>query len=210
MKKMVSILAVGFLFAALMTAPAVAQEPNLLGLYIDEVASDNHMVVEGYGIITVYLVLSDPVNPDYNGTGEVRNVEMIGAFECGLTLDSDDIIVGIEFPLDSVNIGNWSTGDFIVGFALPGVEVGDDRLATLATISIFSFGEPESNIYLRTVEPPSIPGHMAYVDRDVTVGSDLVAMYPASGYYEIPVFYVNDGVVATENMSWGNVKSLYR
>ena len=49
---------------------------------------------------------------------------------------------------------------------------------------------------------------MAITDADHEYA--LEPAYPSSGDYEMPIFGLNMGVVPEDDMSWGEVKSLYR
>jgi len=208
MKKSAILLAGVLLLAIPVGGKSLAQDTNLLGLYVDEQMSDNNLIVEDVGLVPVYVVLSHPVNPNFNGSGDPRDVDRVGGFECGFVLDSADFIVDSEFPMDHVNIGDLY--EMIVGFATPYLVVGDDRAVTLVTLTIFTLAELNSYIYLRPIDAPSIPGQMAYLDGEDDYSTWVVPMGPASGSWDIPVFSINGGVVAMENASWGSVKSLYR
>ena len=74
-------------------------------------------------------------------------------------------------------------------------------------LTIYTAGNPESNVFLQPSDPPSIYGQLAMLDADDIY--TLVPMDPTSGSIETPVFFVNSkGQFSTYN--WGTMKTMFR
>lgn len=182
----------------------MASDPNLLGLFYDQDATVNEVVIDANTQQTLYLVLLDPVNDEYDGGGS-RNVAYVGGFECGVAPSGGDILLSVDFPLSAVNVG--SSANLIVGYA-SALPVGGARAATLATLHVFSFGNNRAGYRLSPASPASLSGTMAYVDAE-EAAENLVAMAPVSGAFERPVFWFGDWHTS-ESAGWGEIKSLFR
>jgi hypothetical protein len=192
--------------AALLAAPrpVAASDPNQLGLFYDQSATVNEIAIDPNTQQALYLVLLNPVNDDYGG-GSSRNVAYVGGFECGVLPAGSDILLSVDFPLAAINVG--SSANLIVGYA-SALPVGSGHAATLATLHVFSFGNNRAGYRLSPASPPSLSGSMAYLDAEDQT-DNLVAMMPASGTFEQPVFWFGDWHVR-ESARWGEVKSLFR
>ncbi|MBK9776893.1 MAG: hypothetical protein IPP62_11095 [bacterium] len=193
-----------FLLTCLLPAAGRADDSNLLGLFYDTGGTVDQVAIDPYTQHALYLVLLNPVNDGFGGSG-TRDVGSVAGFECGIVPPSGDMLLSVEFPALAINVG--STNNLIVGFA-SAVPVSSSRAATLATVRVMSFGNNRAGYLLSTATPQSIPGVMAYVDAEDT-GDDLVGMMPVSGAFNRPVFWFGDWNVR-ENARWGEVKSLFR
>ncbi len=167
-----------------------------MGLYADQDATITQVEASG-GQLPLYLVAMDPVDDSGSVPGSLQG------FECLVTFQSaSDFVMDVSFPVSVINVGTLD--NLIVGFGsplpLPGSAV------VLATVVVYTNGQPESNIFLGPSEPASIPGYLAVIDQDF----NLMPMEPVSGDIQRPVFYINSGGPPLENASWGTAKILYR
>jgi hypothetical protein len=108
---------------------------------------------------------------------------------------------------------------FIVGLGTPLPPDADGNFVlAVPTFFLMSPGATVS-FYAGPADPASIPGFPAYVNgEDLTeiipmvFSTDLDGMYTDDeGWLTIPLAVINgEAPVATENATWGSVKSLYR
>ncbi len=190
--------------ALLIPAVGMAQWQNELGIYTEDMASN---ITSDFAVTTtVYFVITNPYNVD-----EDRPVEWVNAYECSIELEGTGFLLALRWPVDAINIGTMTNQ--IVGFA-SGVQVVD-QAAVIAEMDVFyadSTGGPLT-LTLKPVEPPSIPGYMAYVDGDSEYPNDgLISLMTVSGDWNSPVFAINADpeIVATDQSSFDNIKAMYR
>ncbi len=191
------------LVISLAAALAVADD-NQLGLFYDTSATIDEIEISPNSTHSLYLVLLNPVNDSYDGGG-VRDVDFVSGFECALEAPSGDILLGVTFPGQALNLG--STDNIVAGFATA-VSVTSDRAAMLATISVLTMGNSPVGYRLMPTSDPTHPNKMAYVDSE-DPDDNIVDMSPISGSHDRPVFTFGD-YTFEENAMWGAVKSLYR
>ncbi len=187
---------------------------NQLGVYTDIAGGgDNvNVTVPMYTAFTAYLVVTNPYNTEFDdGLGNIseRAVHRVSAFECQVRwVAGGGIITGTTIPNLGVNFG--TPPDYIVGYDTPIDVVGGAGVLISWTILVGDIDSHE--IFMDIFSSPSIPGAMAIADGDDVNPGDLVQVFPASGGFANPVFGINPvpPVVAIEEASWGNVKSLFR
>jgi len=191
---------------------AWAFDDNLIGLFYDTDASIHEVEVSANSTHLLYLVLLNPVNEDYDG-GSVRDVEYVSGFECAILHPSGDVLLGMTFPTEGLNLG--TPENIVAGFATA-VPVTSQRVAVLATLSVLTMGDNPEGYRLVPTEAPSHPNTMAYVDSEDPDGEvpdpevdNIVDMMPTSGSFDRPVFTFGDYTV-DETAKWGEVKALYR
>jgi hypothetical protein len=174
--------------------PTFAQD-NRIGLFSDAAATINQ--VDGAsGQLNLYMVA---LNPTDGG----RPLATIRGFEARITFKSlADFVLAANFPVNVINVG--SLDNLIVGYGEPLPVSGS--AAVIATVAVYTAGQPESNIFLGPSDPPSMAGYMTLLDGEF----NLVFMEPASGDPGVPVFYVNSSGPPLESLSWGTAKSLFR
>lgn len=143
-----------FLLTSLLPAAGRADDSNLLGLFYDTGGTVDQVAIDPYTQHALYLVLLNPVNDGFGGSG-TRDVGSVAGFECGIVPPSGDMLLSVEFPALAINVG--STNNLIVGFA-SAVPVSSSRAATLATVRVMSFGNNRAGYLLSTATPQSIPG----------------------------------------------------
>lgn len=188
-------------------AAAALAEPNEIGIYTTEDGDHANTSYNGVpGTFTAYVVCTDPVNFDYGwpGSGVQQAVTTIGGFEFKIVLPAGVVLLGYEMPPESLNVA--TPPEWFAGTNAPVV----DGHCTLLTLSLGAFVQEPSQIYLSPVTsyPPSVPGLMALTDYNDDFR--LIAAYPVSGGFAMPVFGLWSSVVPTEDASWGDLKSLYR
>lgn len=191
-------------FVALAPSPGRAYDPNLLGLFYDAEATVDQIETGPNAQHALYLVLLNPVNDGYGGSG-TRDVGYVSGFECGIEPPTGDFLLGVDFPVAAVNVG--SADNLVVGFAAA-VPVGTGRTATLATLRVLTLGNNRDGYLLSPASTPSIAGAMAYVDAEDT-DDNLVAMMPVSGAFDRAVFWFGNWNIR-QTAPWGAVKSLFR
>jgi hypothetical protein len=217
MKKLL-LVATALIALSLLASTVVVAEPthpNELGLYtnVDGTGATGGFY-EQYNEFVLYLVLTKPADTE---NGEVP-YPAIRYFECRLDFSPFGSLIktGEYLPATSVNLGEtsalYSEGylEYIVGFATD-VPVTNESVV-LVTLTFLSLNDPgRIEVTLgptRNYTPPSIPGQMAFGGA---WPSDPRVMYSVSGSHDAPVFIINgEEAVATEQMSFGQVKALYR
>jgi len=199
---------------AFLTPMASQAQPyhNELGLYTEMTGDENavNISVQEFLAFTVYLVITNPYNDEFdNGDGNLvgRAVEHVGAFEGQLHWDRTFVLrLSMELPNNGINFAEYP--DLLVGYSTP-VAVTSGS-AVLATFSFLVLDSEPYEFFLGIFSSPTFPNSMAYVDADDQYGSDIVPLNPVSGDFAMPVFGINNNVVAIENESWGGVKALFR
>ncbi len=189
-------LTVTALMMLIMLYPATGAAYGSLGLYADEGATVTQVQASG-GQLPLYLVAMDPVDDSGSTPGGLQGFECLLAFQ-----SPSDFVMDVAFPTPAVNLG--SLDNLIVGFGSPVPLAGS--AVVLATVVVYTTGQPEANIFLHPSDPPSIPGYLAVIDQDF----NLMPMEPASGDDQRPVFYINSGGPPLESATWGTAKILYR
>jgi hypothetical protein len=191
MKKMLLIMAL-VLLAANSALAIVDVTPNKMGLYWDNVGD----TLCRYSVSTptnLYLICTSPY------------FDTIEGFECGIDIVGDYYILGAEFA--NPNALDVAAGfqNFIVGFGTP---TNTQAATLLVTLNILPTSD-SLEFYLHESSPASIAGDYPVILGDGELRQmDVTSIY--SGASAIMVPYVCEGVVATEEMSWESVKSLYR
>jgi len=176
-----------------------ALDENRFGLYYDRAATIDEIDVAANSQQVLYLVLINPV-------GEFGSIYLVGGFECSIVPATGDILLGVAFPLNAINIG--SVDNLIVGYDNQGLQVASGGGTTLATFSILTMGNNPEGYFLLPASPSSHPNTMAYLDLGDSPGLIIDAL-PVSGSFERHVFTFGDYTV-DEDRKWGDVKSLYR
>ena len=188
-------------------AGALAEELNLVGVYADEAMNEATASATAGDILTVYVVLADPINPHLNRPGG-EDVDNVGCYSFTLDLTTN---------LEPVNKAAYIARPECTGVCTEFrscygslIPVGSNRLITLISFDLRYLGSGPAEIRLR---PPSIDvleGQMDFWYRDAQMTGWMLPMNPASGSFEMPVFVVNGDQVATANENWGSLKSTYR
>jgi len=147
------------------------------------------------GIVQTYLYLTDVSAP------------AIGAYEFALsyTGGSAPVVVDAGLPPQGVNFG--SGNEYIVGVGTPLVP---DQFGNVILMSPqFFVSDPAAvSIFVVPTSIPTVPDQITYVEFDDV--SIQHAMNPASGSFNDRIFAFNEDIIATENSSWSDVKSMYR
>jgi len=194
MKKVVAILMMS-LFAT--SAFAVVDDAvNSMGIYFDLDADVYEATGPQYVPFNAYVMLT---NPDFGGLfGYEFNFEVIG--NCSVT----GVALSGTGPID---VG---TGCYIVGLAAP---LATSPATVLATISVFPMSADPISFELMGALPNSIVGSTVpalLLEGDAIIPAGLSAGLTEEGDTQICAYYNGAGVVATDEASWDEVKSLYR
>ncbi len=192
MKKLIVLLMV--IFVATSAFAIVDEDPNSMGFYFDTEA--DVPCVEGataYSSHTMFLVMT---NPDFDN---------LFGFEAGYDIVGEANVLGLAFTNpQALNVGTPS--NMIVGFGSPTVTSPITTVAVLEVLYMSTTGDP-LEFYLHGTTPSSIDP--AY---PVFLLADGVLLQGGMSVVDGPTAQINGGctVVATESMSFDNVKSLYR
>jgi hypothetical protein len=206
MRKMLTSLCFILCLGSMLAPDAVQAQPwnNEIGLYTDLSAdlSSTSIIVEPNVPFNVYLIVTNPVREEQNPSeidwvnGCIYRMPIIGSglYELANIPNGE----GIRF---------LNPQDFTVGFSDP-VPVPENRAVLIVTFTFMTVDYDPKLFFLQPAES------FAYPNKVLTIlpypGTRVQDVYPVSGDYELPVFGINPGVVATENVSWGGVKALYR
>jgi hypothetical protein len=197
-------LILSFALIAVSGAGALAEELNLVGVYADEEMSESTATATAGDILTVYVILNDPINPHLNRPGG-EDVDNVGCYS--FTLDLTTNLEPVAKAARPECTGVCTEFKSCYGALIP---VGGNRLITLISLDVRYLGSGPAEIRLR---PPSfeiLENQMDFWYRDVEQTGWILPMNPASGSFDIPVFVVNGDQVPATNENWGSLKSTYR
>jgi len=222
----VFIVVVCILFAGSLLAPGVGHAQvfdNEIGLYTDLSAShaSTSILIEPNVLFHVYAIVTNPFNEEFVPADCVppiqRDITLIDAFQLRLIKSG----VGL-YTLEAIPNGGATTNigflpDYAFGFSEP-LQVPEDRVTHLITFTFMVADSDPKELFLEpTVSLPSnnflgIYDAQEYVawPRDCPWDGPYQICHPVSGDCSMPVFGINTSVVATENVSFGSVKALYR
>jgi hypothetical protein len=202
MKKLVVLLLATLV--ATSAAAVVDPDPDMMGIYFDVSADNNCYTATPNVPFFAYAIVTNTT------TAGIDAYEF--SYEMVVPVGSE----GLLFRLAN-NIANGAASGVDVGESGP---LGGDHIVGLATplpaspaIIVHAWqymllGAFPVDVYLRAASVPSLPGGFPVVQG---VGTGLMTVGQSTGGPEIPVATINgDCVVATEDASWGSVKSLYR
>jgi hypothetical protein len=200
-------LILSFALIAVSGAGALAEELNLVGVYADEEMSESTATATAGDILTVYVILNDPINPHLNRPGG-EDVDNVGCYSFTLDLTTNlEPVAKAAYPARPECTGVCTEFKSCYGALIP---VGGNRLITLISLDVRYLGSGPAEIRLR---PPSfeiLENQMDFWYRDVEQTGWILPMNPASGSFDIPVFVVNGDQVPATNENWGSLKSTYR
>jgi len=192
-------------FVASSAWAVVDPDPDMLGIYFDLNADDNCITVPSNTPFFAYLILTNSTAPAINAYEfSFVNCVCAGIENLFFMLASNiahNVVAGVD-------VGSHTAleGQYIVGLAeaLPTTE------ATLLHSWEFMMGAVlPVQMYIGPTTVPSLPGGLPVVQN--AEGSILMTVGTSTGGPEIPVATMNtDCVVATENLTWGDIKALYR
>lgn len=195
MKKLVVLL-----MAMVIATGAFAQidpDPNALGLYFDMEAT----IVEGPAGVpftTAYLLLTNPTEAYVNGFELKINTD--GAYIMGATFAGD---------VGGANVGgDLLQGTFFVGFNAP---VSTGQITEMAELTFMAVGDMNAMFLSSVGVDASLPTELPIIVYSDSSGDQWMHIATTTALPGMPCFIINGtGVVATESMSMGSVKALYR
>lgn len=165
------------LIGALPPACGALPDQDIVGLYADPWAISDAAWVDPYSQLHLYLVLNRPSSYDD-----------IQAWECGLPVPDDILLMGVELPDGAFNIG--LPPNYVVYLPEPLPWAEHVVLAELNYL-VLGDGDEAREFYLTAADPSSTePPQPCYVTEDG--GYQYVPMIPSSGSVDDPVFFLND------------------
>lgn len=203
------------IFVALLAAGAAqGQFVNRIGVYgsptpdspMGDIQNpDTNVHTPGPGFLDLYLVCVNPYNA-------VRGapIAMLGGYELSIRIDLAWALHSVTLPPDILDLDGATDALYCSGM-VPVSDHGDNRIALLGTIRLWHT-EPQPGIGVVFVDPyfvaPSIPDHMAVTDA--LDNFSLHRADPSAWSEDMPVCYINYFWDPAEDLSWGDVKALYR
>jgi hypothetical protein len=185
------------LMAMLIAASAVAivdPDDDMMGFYFDLEA--DYPCIEGaapYSTHNLYLIVTRPTAAELFG------------FEAGFTVEGEGMVLGVEFSVENfINVG--TNDNMIVGFGEP---LETTQATLLATFSIMYMDTTMGplDFYLHGSEPSSMDPLYPVVLLD---GGVLQSMGISAAVGPTAQFNGGCQVLATDNVSFDSIKSLYR
>lgn len=210
----VSLLAALFIFLTMVDS-GTAFGANKVGLYLEQDGSGPLGSTALQVPFSVYLVLTDPVDP----SGTTGNVLAVVGFELSILFEPAPVshlqLREVILPDGALDIGiskDVESGaiDFAVGVPLgrgPRVIDGAAVLVEMRFLALDSAPVTATLVPLRAIQ--SIEGEMCYVsDGALRDDNALVPMQAING--DGVDFEFNGVVLATESRTFGSVKALFR
>ena len=197
MKKLLFILA-----AMLIATTALAQ--NEVGIYVvdnpsDTTAEEDACYMGPVGEFEIYCVLTDPFNENTNSS-----ITPLGGFEFRVEWPADIFVT----PVIDVSATNFQTPpDFLCGADIR-VQRG---MCTMITFTVAAMTMDPALWYITPISDPevqTIPGGICVTDANDSFS--ISEAMPVSGSFTRPVFGMWFCVVDNEDVSFGDVKSLFR
>jgi hypothetical protein len=171
--------------------------PDGIGIYADLEGTQASMMAEP-GMVELHVLATGLSEPGG-----------IGGWEMSLYFDGPVTYLGYLIPYNHINVGIFPS--FSVGAG------GDIRpqapVIHLMTMTFLVTGTDPADFYIRAAHLPEggSLGNDLPVYADGANFSHLVNLFPSSGSVELPVFSINgEQPVATEPVSFGGIKALYR
>jgi hypothetical protein len=200
MKKLVVLILASLLVANIASA-VVDPDTNSMGFYFDLNADVYEFVAAPYAIYPCYVMLT---NPDFDAVFGYEfgyDVAPLGAFTItGTVLNGTG----------AIDVGG-APQNHIVGLAAP---IATSAATLIATVNVFVLSAEPLSFTLHGATPNSIPGSVA--PSLLLAGDQIIPTGLSAGFDEITglpnvcAFVNGTGVVATDEASWDQVKSLYR
>ncbi len=197
MKKIAIVLAFTLLVAGQVFADPIDPDKDGIGVYFDPCACVNCVPME-VGSQWGYIVITHPTSP-----------EGVGGWEARMDFDGPAALSDWEVMGDALNF--LSPPQFYVGIGTPVINPFTYPAIIVARFQLHLYDDTVPvNFYLDGIYSPSLEsGQPAYLD-----GSDYNIIKPLqqpTGGPDIPCATINgDCAVPTEDISWGDIKSLYR
>lgn len=200
MRKLVTLLTAALLLTG---ASAYAQGPNTIGVYFDLAGENNCSAAAPYANVNAYLIAKD-----------ITVSSGISGWECSVRTEPATLPAGLNVTLANAGLNVLAYPQFQVGLAsaLP-----FSPAIVLATMSTFYLGGPVL-FGIGPCTPTSFPDAIGpgYAAGDnpglltrLVPSSNVPAPFPNT-FWVAGIGAGPTCPVATENDSWGGVKSLYQ
>ncbi len=198
------------LLVLLLATPAAAQidpDPDGVGIYADTGAMLTSIMIDPGTSFEVYLIATN-ISEDNILAWNLRIRHDTGLWVGNYTIPYDFHDTHQDFESDGINIGVWNDID-----AIPRIPLGLGPNMILLTMSVIPLVDQPQHLYIENTVIHTIPEpYPAYESTESwDTGDGWVELHPSSGSYDAPVFVVNGAdPIATEAMTLGQVKALYR
>lgn len=197
MKKLV-VLALASLFVANVAFAVVDPDTNSMGFYFDANADVYEYATAPYVVVPTHVVLTMP------------DFAAVYGYEFGYSIVGNHMVSATTLmgpgPID---VGG-GPGNHIVGLAGP---LATGEATVLTTLSIFVLDANPIHFTLTGATPNSVVGSntpAVLLEGDVILATGVSSWDEASSAPTVCAMINDTGVVATEEASWDQVKSLYR
>ncbi|MCP4572698.1 MAG: hypothetical protein GY838_10140 [bacterium] len=182
--------------------PDIGHYPNEIGLFTTPdptSASDTRLDAPTAGTYTIYLICSNPWNDRLN-----RPIPELGGFDLIIYLPS-----GWDFSHVNLPPGVFDLSPDLRSFYCSGlIPVVSDQVV-LATIGIECAVPNAGGIRLAAYPgAASVPGSAAITDA--TDSFHPFALDPVTNDYGLPVMGINMNVVPADDLSWSEIKTLFK
>jgi hypothetical protein len=200
MKKLVVLLLVSLM--ATSAFATIDPDPDMLGVYFDLNADNNCTTAPASLPFSAYVMITNC------SADNVFGVEF--GYQVVSSVPGTFFRLGEILPAGALNVGNAAdpaAGDYIVGFSAP--IAGGGANVTVVTWSFLLLAPVSLDMYLGPSNSPSLANGLPAME----VGGTIVPLGVSTGHPDLglPAATVNgDCVVATDDVSFGSVKSLFR
>lgn len=204
MKKLVVLLGVASLLVAGGAAAQIDPDLDMLGFYFDEQATIFCTDVALNGQQNVYLCITNP-----SDIGAPPNNYTVSGWECSYTATLPAGVFVLSETLLGDGPTNFSSGenDFIVGLSTPFTW---SPVVVVLQLLVGVFGPGQIDFTLHPAEnssfDPPAPGYASGDDPNTLIPLG----YSAGGEVVCAVINGDCNVTASEDQTWGAVKSLYK
>ncbi len=186
------------LFMAMMIATSafaiVDPDDNMMGFYFDTEADNPCATVPAFTTVPMYLVMTNMTSDALYG------------FEVGYTIEGNAMVLSTEFDNPSI-IDVGQPGNHIVGFGSPTMTA---PVTFLATLSVMNMDAALGTIgfTMHGTNPSSMDPAYPVI---LLAGGELLSVgLSAENGYGAEINGAECGVVATDDVSFDGIKSLYR
>lgn len=194
----------------LLVGSATAQidpDPDGVGIYADADAMLTSIMIDPGTSFDVYLIATN-ISEDNILAWNLRIRHDAGLWVGNYAIPYDYHNTHQDFASDGINIGVWNDVD-----AIPRIPLGFGPSMILLSMSVIPLVDQPQFFFIENTVIHTIPEpYPAYESTEsFGVGDGWVELHPSSGSYDAPVFVVNGAdPIATETMTLGQVKTLYR
>jgi len=210
MRKLVVFLSVATLLVSSNALAQVDPDPDMVGFYFDENATEFCAETPVGTQIPVYLCFTNP-----SDIGAEPDFFTISGWECSYTATLPTGVFILSETLRGIQPTNFSSfeDDFIVGLGVP-FNWAPVVVVLEVLVGVFGPGEINFTVYPAfnsSFDPPS-PGYASGDDPNVLIPCGYSAgIDPASGDPNVCAVLNGECTpIANEDMTWGGIKAIYK